>query len=85
MNPQGISFKNCNLKEVDFTEANLADVLFDKCDLNSAIFKNTDLEKADFRSSYNFSIDPEINNIHNAMFSLQGLPGLLQKYNIEIE
>lgn len=85
LKPKHISFRNCNLKEVDFTEADLANTLFEKCDLDSAIFKNTDLKKADFRSSYNFLIDPEINNIHKAMFSLQGLPGLLQKYNIEIE
>ncbi|MDZ7719579.1 MAG: pentapeptide repeat-containing protein [Balneolaceae bacterium] len=85
MNPQGISFRECNLKEVDFTEAELAETLFEKCNLNSAIFKNTNLEKANFRSAYNFLIDPEINNIQKTKFSLMGLPGLLDKYDLEIE
>lgn len=85
MKPKRISFKKCNLKEVDFTEADLKETVFDNCDLDAAIFKNTNLEKTDFRSSYNFLIDPQINNIHHAKFSLQGLPGLLQKYQLDIE
>lgn len=85
MKPKNISFRDCNLKEVDFTEAELAETLFEKCDLHSAIFKNTNLRKADFRSSYNFLIDPEINKIEKARFSLMGLPGLLDKYDLEIE
>ncbi|MDX1640076.1 MAG: pentapeptide repeat-containing protein [Balneolaceae bacterium] len=85
MNPKSIVFRDCNLKEVDFTEADLAETLFDKCDLDAAIFKNTNLKKADFSSSYNFSIDPQINNIQQAKFSLQGLPGLLEKFNLNIE
>jgi uncharacterized protein YjbI with pentapeptide repeats len=85
VNPQNLSFKNCNLKEVDFTEAELNEVIFDNCDLASAIFKNTNLVKAGLRTSYNFLIDPEWNNIKKSKFSLQGLPGLLQKYNIHIE
>lgn len=85
MKPKSITFRNCNLKEVDFTEAQLAETLFEKCDLHSAIFKNTHLKKADFRTAYNFLIDPEINNIEKAKFSLASLPGLLNKYNLEIE
>jgi fluoroquinolone resistance protein len=48
------------------------------------MFDHTILEKADLRSSYNYSFDPEINRIKKAMFSLQGIPGLLNKYDIEI-
>lgn len=85
MVPKSISFRNCNLKEVDFTEANLTEAIFDSCDLAQAIFNHTTLEKADFRTSYNFLIDPEINSIIEAKFSLQGLPGLLHKYDLDIE
>lgn len=85
MNPKSISFRDCNLKEVDFTETDLTGALFEKCDMDSAIFKNTILKKADFRTSFNFSIDPQINNIQQAKFSLRGLPGLLEKYKIEVE
>jgi hypothetical protein len=42
------------------------------------------MEKADFRSAFNYSINPEINRIKKAKFSLTGLQGLLGKYDIEI-
>jgi len=33
----------------------------------------------------NYSIDPELNKIKKARFSTQGIAGLLDKYDIEIE
>ncbi|WP_321519920.1 pentapeptide repeat-containing protein [uncultured Bacteroides sp.] len=78
-------FKNCNLQEVDFTETTLSNSVFDNCDLTRAIFARTNLEKVDFRTSYNYSIDPEVNRINNAKFSRIGVLGLLDRYNIDIE
>ena len=78
-------FKNSDLSEVDFTEADLANSLFDNCDLSGARFERTILEKADLRSSRNYSIDPELNKIKKAKFSIHGIAGLLDKYDIEIE
>jgi len=78
-------FENCRLKKVDFTESDLAGSTFDTCDLEHAVFENTILEKADFRSSYNFRIDPDRNRIKKARFSIYGLAGLLDKYDLAIE
>ena len=78
-------FINCDLQETDFTDADLANAVFDKCNLSKAIFENTVLEKADFRTSYNYAIDPEINRVKRARFSIFGIAGLLLKYDIEIE
>ena len=78
-------FKECDLREVDFTESNLTEVLFGNCDLSGAIFSRTILERTDFRTAVNYSLDPELNRIKKARFSLMGVPGLLDKYNIEIE
>ncbi|MDO9037589.1 MAG: pentapeptide repeat-containing protein, partial [Lutibacter sp.] len=78
-------FNKCKLQEVDFTETDLSNASFNNCDLIGSIFNATILEKADFRTSYNYSIDPEINRIKKARFSLQGIVGLLGKYQIEIE
>ena len=78
-------FKNSNLSEVDFTEADLTNSLFDNCDLSGARFEKTILEKADLRTSRNYSIDPELNKIKKAKFSIQSIAGLLDKYDIEIE
>jgi len=82
---KNIRFKKCNLQEVDFVQTDLTNAAFNECDLRNAIFENSILEKADFRSSINYSFDPEQNRIKKAKFSLQGLPGLLYKYTIDIE
>jgi hypothetical protein len=49
------------------------------------VFENTNIEKADFRTSFNYSINPEINRIKKAMFSKQGVVGLLNHLDIDIE
>ncbi|HPA87148.1 MAG TPA: pentapeptide repeat-containing protein, partial [Bacteroidales bacterium] len=58
---------------------------FIKCDLQRSVFRNTDLEGVDFSSSFNYSIDPSSNRIKKARFAISGLPGLLDKFDIEIE
>jgi len=78
-------FKNCSLQEVDFTEADLSESYFGDCDLNKAVFESTLLEKADLRTAINYSINPEINKLKKGKFSLPGVLGLLDKYDIQIE
>ena len=78
-------FDNCKLEEVEFAETDLSGAMFNSCDLNRAVFENTSLEGCDFRTSYNLSINPEINRIGKAKFSQQNIAGLLSKYNITIE
>ena len=63
----------------------LTGCVFNNCDLTKATFENTIIEKADFRTSFNYSINPEINRIKKAKFSLSGIAGLLDKYDIEID
>lgn len=79
------SFQGCTLQETDFTEADLTGASFEQCDLLNTRFERTILEKADLRSAVNYSIDPELNRIRKAKFSLQGIAGLLDKYDIGIE
>jgi fluoroquinolone resistance protein len=78
-------FKNSQLYEVNFTECDLSCSVFDKCDLTRTIFEYTILERADFRTTFNYSIDPELNHIKKAKFSRSGMAGLLDKYDIEID
>ena len=85
MNIKKTIFKNCQLREIDFSESNLTNVIFDNCDLAQAIFINTVLDKADFRTAYNYAIDPESNRLKKAKFSILGISGLLDKYDIIIE
>lgn len=78
-------FKDCSLHETDFSDADLTEAVFDHCDLDRSLFHHTIVERGDFRTSYNFSIDPEINRVKKALFSPGGIQGLLRKYDILIE
>lgn len=78
-------FKSCLLQEVDLAQADLEAAIFEKCDLSNALFEGTNLKKADLRTAYNYIIDPELNRIKGARFSMDGLMGLLAKYDIEVE
>jgi fluoroquinolone resistance protein len=74
------TFKNSKLEDVDLTSSS-----FDGCDLTNAKFENSIIEKVDFRGASHYSVDPAKNRIKKAKFSLSGLPGLLDVYDIEIE
>jgi uncharacterized protein YjbI with pentapeptide repeats len=80
-----MKFINCSMVSVDFMKADLTEVLFDNCNLRLAVFSETVANKADFTTSYNYIIDPERNKIKKAKFSLDGLVGLLAKYDIVVK
>lgn len=85
MKLKNMNFQNSNLHEVDFVDCDLSNASFINCDMAGAVFENTILEKADFRTAYNYSIDPDQNRIKKAKFSIQGITGLLNKYDIQLE
>lgn len=78
-------FVSSKISEADFTEADLMESSFTGSDLQRSVFRNTNLEGADFRTSVNYSIDPDLNRIKKAKFSLAGIAGLLDRFGIEIE
>lgn len=80
-----VTFRNCSLLEADFTEADLTGAHFTDCDLNGTVFYMSNLEGTDFRSALNYSFDPALNKVKKAKFSMEGLPGLLSKFDIEVE
>lgn len=80
-----VKFSHCDFLETDFTEADLTGCIFDNCNLAGARFEQTKLKQADLHTALNYSIDPNINQIRKAKFSLQGVPGLLDAYDIEID
>ena len=77
-------FTDCLLREAHFMSCELMEAAFENCDLNDAYFSENDLAKADFSTSYNLRLNPDDNVIKKARFSLQSLPGLLEKYDIVI-
>lgn len=78
-------FSRSVLEAVDFTEADLTQADFSGCDLKEAHFERSILDKADFRTAENFDINPELNRMKKAKFSLLGLAGLLGKYDLVID
>jgi uncharacterized protein YjbI with pentapeptide repeats len=78
-------FRNTRLQDVDFTECDLSGSKFEECNLLNSMFDHTNLEKADLRTAHHFSINPEINKVKKARFSLAGLPGLLNNYDLIID
>lgn len=78
-------FRNCSLVEADFSGSDIGKAVFEGSMLTGAVFDNTSLEGADLREARNFIIDPERNRIKGARFALNGLPGLLMRYRIDVE
>lgn len=80
-----MQFINCSMIAVDFMGSDLTEVLFDNCNLRHAVFIDTIANKADFSTSYDYAFDPDKNKIKKAIFSTEGLKGLLQKYDIIVK
>lgn len=77
-------FINCFVKGVDFTESDLSEASFKDCILTDSVFQYSNLSKADFSSASHFRIDPNINTMKGAIFSINNIEGLLSKYKIKI-
>jgi fluoroquinolone resistance protein len=78
-------FQDSSVKNVDFSECDLTKAIFSNCDLLNSVFYKTILKEADLLTALNYNIDPEMNNIRRAKFSIGGVAGLLNKYEIIIE
>lgn len=53
--------------------------------LEKTVFIDTILHKTDFYTSYGYTIDLEKNKVKKALFSTDGLKGLLEKYDLVIK
>ena len=78
------NFGGCSLRDVDFVETDLTEADFSFCDLYAATFERTMLTKADFRTAKNYNLDPAVNSMNKAKFSVQGLAGLLDNHQLDI-
>jgi uncharacterized protein YjbI with pentapeptide repeats len=75
-----VSFTNCTLNLSSFYKRNMKKTTFTNC-----IIHEVDFTEVDLSTSYNYIIDPEKNKIKKAKFALNGLLGLLSKYDIVVE
>ena len=79
------TFVNSSLIAVDFMKADVSGVQFINCDLYRAEFDQANAQKTDFSSSNHYAIRPEKTKIKKAIFSLQGVQGLLLHHEIIVE
>jgi fluoroquinolone resistance protein len=78
-----INLSRCMIREVDFSEANLKQANCSFSDFTNSQFRHTDLSEADFTGATNYFIQPYLNTIKKARFSLPEAMSLL--YNLDIE
>lgn len=81
---KGTNFSHCSVVAVDFMGTDLTEVLFDHCDLYRSEFAKATANKANFRTSFNYTIDPVKTKIKRAIFSREGVKGLLYKHEIVV-
>lgn len=82
---QNTYFKECKLLETSFDDSDLSKSVFERCDLERTSFVGTNLEKVDFSTAFNYSINPNLCKLKKAIFSSNGLRGLVDYLNIEIK
>lgn len=79
---QGIQIISCQAVNVDFREADLSNADFSGSDLSESLFIHTNLSGADLSQARNYMIDPGLNELKKAKFSLPEAMALL--YNMDI-
>lgn len=85
MDMRKMKFKQCSFAEADFISADCQGLVFDLCDFTRAHFEETNLENTDFTTSINYQISPLNNQLKGAMFSKDGVEGLLKVFGVVIK
>ena len=80
-----MKFINSLIQDTGFEECNLEGALFDKCNLEQTVFINNNLKKSNFETSKNYLIDPKVNDIQKAQFSLPEALSFLSLLPIKIK
>lgn len=84
LNMKNISFTGSKLHESHFSHTILNGADFTEVDLLRTVFHNCDLSHANFSSAKNYDIDPRVNKMKKAKFSLPEAVGLLRGFEIII-
>jgi uncharacterized protein YjbI with pentapeptide repeats len=78
-------FVGCTFQFVDFADADLKESDFSHSTFDDCVFQNTNLAKADFRGARGYTINPTLNTIANARFSVPDVLGLLSSFQIRVD
>jgi uncharacterized protein YjbI with pentapeptide repeats len=79
---KGLELVESVAREVDFSGTNLTKAQLSQTDFLGSRFVHTDLSGADLSRAVNYSIDPTVNRIKKAVFSLPEAMSLLSAFDI---
>jgi fluoroquinolone resistance protein len=80
-----LEMAECIAHEVDFTDANLTKADFTRTDFLGSRFVQTNLSGADLSHATNYAIDPRVNRLKKAVFSLPEALSLLSVFDIVLK
>jgi len=78
-------FIGCTIDECDFENAFLVESKFDDSIFRGTLFHNCNLERASFFEAKGYEIDPRVNNIKKAVFSVPDVLSLIECFGVEIK
>lgn len=78
-------FTACRINNSDFTDIDFKESDFSETIFENTAFRNCNLEKCDFRTSSGYEIDPALNVIRNARFTLPEAQSFLLFLGIKID
>ncbi len=84
-NLRRVKMVDCLAKRADFEAADLSDADCEMTDFEGANFLKTELTRADFRQAKNYSIDPSVNKLKKAKFTLPEALSLLAYLDITVD
>ncbi len=85
MKMKNANFLTCDIVDCFFQNTYLPGASFEASQFRNTLFHNTNLEKASFCKASGYNIDPTLNNIKKAKFSVPDVLNLLNGFEIEIE
>jgi len=80
-----LEMTECVAREVDFTGVHLTKANLSRTDFLGSRFIHTDLSCADFSQAVNYSIDPTVNRVKKAVFTLPEAMSLLSAFDIILQ
>lgn len=85
MNLAGRTITRCTAHDVDLREADLTGASLTRTDFERALFRATNLSRADLTDATNYDIDPTVNTVSRARFSLPEALSLLRGFDVIVE
>lgn len=82
---RGLPLRDCTAHEADFREAILVEADCRGTDFKGSSFGHTDLSRANFTDARRYAIDPTMNTIRKARFSLPEAVSLLHAFDVVVE